>query len=538
MMGNVKEAVAKFLETTSMKGIPRMVKAEGLFLRSLWLLGFLSLFACAVWLVVGQVMAFFQYDIVTVIREEKVLDMQNTIEKLHLAAFFAVTICNLKPLPSKYLGRNAAIMSYEEHLQKVDRLGQTLAQQSGASADVDGLNQMINYLRSYNGYYSQFNAKELPELGFSVKDMFVECSYTVLTNGGRETLQCSDVATFRLFSNPDYFNCYILEVNDTYMLQNHKQPYSLTAIMYLDNTEMAIPPNWEQSRQMEETGALLSISMPNKMPLIQSASHLAPGSQTHVRIHFDMRHRLSAPHGDCRDEQGTIHDLTGRELDYTLMACLYLCMQNVTYSECGCLSPQQEVSLPDVEDGHFCGYMNQDIAYVIRELQCASEKLTSSRENCFESCFPECHEFRDQSIISQSKWPQINVHLPFYNDVIKSKPYADYFIDYANITEEYQQNNDVTEALHKVSQLNLIERNFLKFTVDTNELNANSIEDEPALTASTLISQLGGILNLYTGITALLLIESIELLYNIIRSITVHPVTKVQPLKVPSDSKH
>ncbi|ELT94929.1 hypothetical protein CAPTEDRAFT_192207 [Capitella teleta] len=533
-MPSMKEEFSRFLETTSMKGLPRMIKAEGFFLRALWLVGFLALLCFAFWLAFQQIISFFKYGVVTVVHEENLLNMEHSVNTLNLAAFFAITVCNLKPLPSSFLRMNSTIMSYDAHVQKVEQMGANILQTMPAG-QVEGLEHLLAYLKSYAGYYAQFKVQDLPKLGYRVEDMFVDCYYTVLSNGGEEEIPCQEVATFRILSVPEYFNCYTLEINDTYMIENEKQPFSLTGIMHLDNMDLIIPETWKASSNLQESGGLLYVGLPSRMPSLKFANYLSPGFQTHVRINFDIRQRLPPPHGTCQHNSGNSYqDMLGQPFVYTVGGCLRLCMQNQTLKTCGCVSPQLIV-MPLMEKGswHMCGDMNQDVADLIMEITCAAEMASQSREGCYLTCLPECSEMRDHSIISQSQWPQVKSHLPLYKDVIAHQPYGSQYHAYAKILEDYNLTKDVGATMNEVSKLKLIENNFLKFTVLTSGSSVNSVTDEPSMTVFTLMSQLGGILNLYTGITALLLIESIELLYNILSNAmstkSKTTVTKVRP---------
>ncbi len=105
--------------------------------------------------------------------------------------------------------------------------------------------------------------------------------------------------------------------------------------------------------------------------------------------------------------------------------------------------------------------------------------------------------------------------LDFYRQIIQGKPFENQFSIYPEISK-LLSNGNITEAKRLLKQTDLIEDNFAKISVYLTTANIVVIEDKPSTTLTDLFGGLGGTLNLYSGISFIILIELIDLLYNIL----------------------
>ena len=73
-----------------------------------------------------------------------------------------------------------------------------------------------------------------------------------------------------------------------------------------------------------------------------------------------------------------------------------------------------------------------------------------------------------------------------------------------------------TEAKALLYQTRLIEDNFAKVSVFFTSTNVVAIEDKRSMSLTTLFAGLGGTLNLYSGISFIIIVELIDLFYRIL----------------------
>jgi hypothetical protein len=72
------------------------------------------------------------------------------------------------------------------------------------------------------------------------------------------------------------------------------------------------------------------------------------------------------------------------------------------------------------------------------------------------------------------------------------------------------------EMVARFSQLNLIQRNFIQLNFVLKSQHPYVTADKPAMTADSLLSNVGGSLSLWLGMTVMFAFEVIEFVYTIV----------------------
>ena len=101
-------------------------------------------------------------------------------------------------------------------------------------------------------------------------------------------------------------------------------------------------------------------------------------------------------------------------------------------------------------------------------------------------------------------WPAHSIHQNFYDLYIANRSYEKH---YRTLFKRPSSNH---ELFHKVSKHFLVVHTYLE------TITALDISDKPQLTGISFMSQLGGALNLWAGITVVVLIEFIEFCYEVL----------------------
>ena len=112
-------------------------------------------------------------------------------------------------------------------------------------------------------------------------------------------------------------------------------------------------------------------------------------------------------------------------------------------------------------------------------------------------------------------WPAHSVHQNFYDLYIANRSYEEH---YRTLFEDPGSNQ---ELFNKVSKHFLVVHTYLE------TITALDISDRPQFTGISFMSQLGGALNLWAGITVVVLIELIEFCYEVLA----HCFTRRSPEK-------
>ncbi len=118
----------------------------------------------------------------------------------------------------------------------------------------------------------------------------------------------------------------------------------------------------------------------------------------------------------------------------------------------------------------------------------------------------------DRSIIP-ADIPSRSSSLSFYDVMIHGRPYASKFDIYKTIKVMAANQSTRGQAMQMLQKTTLIHDNFIKFDLFLASLTAFTMITNPKMSTTDLFSSLGGTLNLYSGITFVVIIELVELLY-------------------------
>ena len=91
--------------------------------------------------------------------------------------------------------------------------------------------------------------------------------------------------------------------------------------------------------------------------------------------------------------------------------------------------------------------------------------------------------------------------------------YGDRFDVYGQIINNRALN--VSEMLQQLEQLSLIQSNFLRLNVNFNLRGYSLSTDTAAMTWDSVMSNVGGTMSLWVGVTAMTIVEVLELFYNL-----------------------
>ena len=223
-----------------------------------------------------------------------------------------------------------------------------------------------------------------------------------------------------------------------------------------------------------------------------------------------------------------IWSLGNKEYRYSYMSCVDICVQNLVRDECQCYpaSYPSYTQPNNWDEVPFCLSLKLDGGIFLNKSLCMTDVISINLDKCYKSCHPPCEEFRHSYNTYDTLWPSKMEQLDFYKQIIKGKPFEKQFSIYPEISK-LVSNGNMTEAKRLLKQTDLIEDNFAKISVYLTTTNIVVIEDKPSTTLTDLFGGLGGTLNLYSGISFIILIELIDLLYNILFTNTETKVKKM-----------
>ena len=101
-------------------------------------------------------------------------------------------------------------------------------------------------------------------------------------------------------------------------------------------------------------------------------------------------------------------------------------------------------------------------------------------------------------------WPAHSIHQNFYDLYIANRSYEKHY------RTLFERSGSKQELFNKVSKHFLVVHTYLE------TITALDISDKPQITGISFMSQLGGAINLWAGITVVVLIELIEFCYEVL----------------------
>ena len=104
-------------------------------------------------------------------------------------------------------------------------------------------------------------------------------------------------------------------------------------------------------------------------------------------------------------------------------------------------------------------------------------------------------------------WPTSPYHDNFYDMYISGRTYESYFTSLRNRTLRNTPKEDIS------SDKDLVSKNFVGVDLKIGQQLMMNYEARPQVSLSAFLSQLGGALNLWAGITVVVIIELLELFF-------------------------
>ena len=426
--------VKTFLETTSVKGVPRMMKSRSVIFRILWGLSVLLGAFIAGYFLVKLFMLYFSHKVTMAIKEERA-EMK----------FPSLTLCNLNPIANTKTNVSdmiATFGTFEEVLsdEEVDMENRYLFGQA-----LDPATLFVNFGR---------------DNGLKARDFLVSCRWDSDTIESEES--CVESAQRYLYQT-SYGYCFTLEPPE-----NSSFIYGFSVILYIDDTFRVPVPSFELNLGRPfASGAVLAAHLRDSPPNIEQGVILESGMSTEVHVTQTRRVQLEAPYpSNCSNNP----NMPEPDHVYTSESCRALCRQNEVIRKCGCVDGIA-LSVPSQFTGNidFCRKIDrsaQDVyeafAAFANRSQCIRSVLIDN-DLCENVCPVECVEERYELTSAEIEWPHPTMQLAFYKRYIKEKPYQHRFETYQNLSERMDNNSaDVHDFYDILSATTMMTDNFLQ----------------------------------------------------------------------------
>ncbi len=527
----LSEILQQFAGGTTMHGIPKAIRSRSTAGRAFWAIVCLAAATMFCFQFIQLLQKFYSYP-------KKV-----TIEVLPLAMTFpSISLCNMRNLDNIVLNKlNQIFLESTDTTQWENYTDDTFIR---------------NYMRVVAKYYPMFvhndsdysvfqtvltrttiatniimnaNRSVLVNAGVPFKEFVVTCQYA--------GLECNRSVDFTHFFDTYYYNCYTYNappsLKDETLAEGLENGWSTTVLtgsgMLEKNEEIRLIPGSHEymSPMSSSEGVRVVIHPANTTPFPHTEGFdVPPGYSVTFGVKARQNVRIGPPHGNCSDK----NPFGGEDSVYRLITCQKHCLQQTVVNECGC----KDISLPGQNLYPNVSYCSDDdiiptdcrlsatqecfdaLDKVYENFVCNREVIARTQRNakvmkdC--GCYPACNETTYDVSYSLSRWPAESFDGDqAYTDIFQVEGYPARFSleedgpEKMEMYDRYFDPNNRSKCMRDFSRLNV-------YIADANVLKTEEAED---FSQSQLLSDIGGQLGLWVGISVITLAEVLELVMDL-----------------------
>ena len=426
----------------------------------------------------------------------------------------------------------------------------------------------LKHFLTEDGFYLNFPLDTLYDIGLSKYDFIVDCKFQ-----GDDCLN-----DFTLLQDFHFLNCYTFKAPANY--KRKKGPEEGISVI-LKGADISKQQYYNPNSKIANTkGIRAIIHEPYTIPnLVSDAFEITPGHSTNVAVTQKNMKRLNTQNSKC--EANYMTKIFGNDIKRKQETCLQDCMVRHVLDMCGCITKEgteSELVKRNSDHTKYCLYINfTDINTTIENGLCEvfhNRKSNAKTEACEEKCYWNCEETVYDQFMSASLWPmESTIRSPvetdpgFMDTYIFNKPDRVFYKKYWNLlNHSYSHSGDEINAPNEASFLSVMdlfaqtilgsdeavkklekisENNSFTLSINPSHLNLASIEEAEkkwikesfyrlniyfksanvetytqvlSYTPADLWSGIGGILGLWAGLSIITVVEFMELITSLLRS--------------------
>ncbi|ELU02648.1 hypothetical protein CAPTEDRAFT_199620 [Capitella teleta] len=499
VMALFSQVLKQSCEGSSMKALPRLVRAKSWVQRCLWILALLVGLTAMSYQLAGLFMGYFEFS-----SSVNIAEIQGT------PPFPDVTLCHIDPRWT-FSKLETALSGEDSYTSYVHRV-KTVENEYKESSDE---RRVLHNLRNMQGYLQ--NVQSIHEEGEKLRKTFIlDC----VVNTEWEPSLCfqgngKNLVNTSVFIDPMFGMCVTFKVH-------REGTKNLDLLIYLEDEEQTqmedfnlLGSSTSPVRHTSNNAARLVIHPQDSFPDIWLASHtVQAGKKVSVNVQATERSVLGEPYGSCitPEDAHRARDIPGFAINRHGYECYRMCAKDYIVQDCMCLDIYYASSKEDRESLQMCGDLDVNISRTIERMLCAEEVISGmdDSESMYAKCVcpTPCDQFVYEYTTEEMQWPHHIYHLSIYEQYVHNSSFAHKFKVYEDLLRLSKTNK--THAQNKVSKLDLIEKNFAEVKILNHQRTYFHYTESPLISPEALFGNLGGILNLWAGITFITIIEIIE----------------------------
>lgn len=375
----------------------------------------------------------------------------------------------------------------------------------------------------------------LPLIRVSTHDLLLLPQILYLKNNtaARITKRCDHAGEWKHNVHATFLNCYTFNLHSDFR-SNTK---SVELFMYLDEDLNATEcvDCFSQDAKTQQSGAAIHIHNTNTYPnLNQELINLMPGTLTEIKVKTYKNKQKKPPYGRCSPDTPMNILLHNSTYAYSEYACRLATIQKEINDACLCSAiefPIQNLTLPYCSElPHFI-YKNRclasgqapnssverckhDVETSLHRQTCKMHVMQKYEKDIVPTCTLHCSFHSYDSDRSTSIWPLKAFQTTWLNTrvgrKIRDKPEM---LPYRKAQEYLRQGNQ-EQARDTIYQTNVLERNLVGVFVNRPNFNLHIVEEKEVLSLTSFLSQVGGLLSIFIGLTFIFVVEISEFFLN------------------------
>ena len=303
--------------------------------------------------------------------------------------------------------------------------------------------------------------------------------------------------TISYIPHPSYLNCYILKLDFS---PHQPEEVVVKLDLFADNFGRVKRFNIDRPSIL---GFALYINQHDVAPFEQK-NQIFLGQNVKIDLSLTYNQQLLAPYGVClkTPKYDSIWTLHGKKLKYSSFGCNTAFVVNDLLKSYGCDPFSFPVLGHENTESHVRSCWNESIGF-----HDISQTFHNSLSVAQNTCLRLCEDASYHQQVTSLPWINIDEVPHFYKKHIKGKSYEDKFLNFTEGRNVNDMNSTQLERLYY-----LIKRNFAKVTVRFDFKEIVVYKEIPQFSFTSFIGALGGILNLYSGISFIIVVELADFL--------------------------
>ncbi|RNA22809.1 acid-sensing ion channel 1 isoform X2 [Brachionus plicatilis] len=461
----------EWTESMTMHGFPNIFRTKFLPIKIMWIILFLASTSACFFLIISNLINFFNFEVVTKIR----------VIKKDSILFPAITICNINPFVTQQ-----GLEYVQSFLEENNLISFTEATLDPIFQDeFSKLNFNYNLFRHFLRTFSKsISNEQKKKLSLPFDKMFISCLYN---------LRPCNQSQWTWFYNSEFGNCYRFNSDqNSQEIQKTYQAGKYNGLMI----ELYVGIPEEQNTLSQTSGAHVYIDDNSIQPLFGQGVDIAPGFGTNLVLQRIKRKQMPKPYSSCNENLDTIDSFDSEyyrkvfrsNLTYRQEDCFFAFIQSEIYKKCKC--DDMGSNLISENNNPCDNFEEQNCA--LAEFQ----RLTqSSYKKSIESFCPlECESITFGVTKSISRYPSVS----YGNDLVKTKQIKALFGNRTNIS------------------IDELRENILSLNIYYEYLKQTEITENRSINWDGLVGSIGGTLGLFLGISFLSFVEIIDLIFQIV----------------------